>query len=381
MKPIIIPTTELKRVLIGMGKVVPRKSTLKVVEHVKFTRLPNGDVNITGTDLDTFATYFVDTDAITEVADEPIEFLVPLEKLKAIVKTAKGDIALSLEANSVILAHTSIGEQRINSLPANEYVPLPRMESKEIKTFALPEALRDVLFKEAPVFASCESTRYVINSILLEVGEGGVTHVVSTDGRRLFDSNSITLPGAPKSNVIIPASCKILQWDGWWQNCSVVLEQQPVVKDGKGDYVYQGWLRFTSNHWSIMVKSIDATYPTYRAVIPPDGQSNTALVVPENKLQSLIAAINFLPVTEKADSIRLDMRDNKLQVWGGEPLTHVPIEGAQIVGKPMQAAFNPSYIVDALKLGLNKFYFVDELTPVVMQVGGKRVITMPMRLS
>src|SRR6185437_630142 len=57
MNTIKLPVSELKTALTGLGKIISRKTTLPVLQHVRVSRDDKGEVQLQSMDLDTFITY------------------------------------------------------------------------------------------------------------------------------------------------------------------------------------------------------------------------------------------------------------------------------------------------------------------------------------
>ena len=111
-----LPVTELKTALSGLTKVVPNRTTLPVLGMLHVERDRQGWVRLTGTDLDTFLTFRLETPG--EVAD-PTSCRISLTELQKLVKTCPADEVLDLEVLSedkVLLRH------RIGSHPVEQVI-------------------------------------------------------------------------------------------------------------------------------------------------------------------------------------------------------------------------------------------------------------------
>ena len=53
MNPIELPMAELKPALVGLGKVISKRTTLPVLTHVRIERTKAGRIELAVTDLDT----------------------------------------------------------------------------------------------------------------------------------------------------------------------------------------------------------------------------------------------------------------------------------------------------------------------------------------
>ena len=77
MSKIALPIAELKPALTGLGKIVSKRCTLPVLNHLKIERTKDGWTAITATDLDHYVTV-----RLEQPGDgEPLSLLVPYDEL------------------------------------------------------------------------------------------------------------------------------------------------------------------------------------------------------------------------------------------------------------------------------------------------------------
>ncbi len=195
MNPITLPVTELKSALAGLAKVISKRTTLPVLNHVRVERTKSGQIELAATDLDTAAIVRLDA---TEQG-EPVTFLVPFEDLNNVVKSCGRDELLLIapvEKQRVALKFPIGGdfiEHRCESLPAEEFPPIAEIRGEPT---ILDEALRRAVH-DALQCASTDTTRLILNGAFIDVSKPKAHYVVGTDGRHLFSSNSFALPLNP----------------------------------------------------------------------------------------------------------------------------------------------------------------------------------------
>ena len=116
-KEIVLPVLTLKNALPGLNRIVDKKSSLPILQHVRLARDLEGKISIQATDQDGYATYT----AKESVPGPEVAMLVPLDLL---VKTAKslsseGTIEFIQESNDKVKLRYSIGgnlvERNINT--------------------------------------------------------------------------------------------------------------------------------------------------------------------------------------------------------------------------------------------------------------------------
>ena len=230
MKEIALPIDELKPALTGLGKVISKRCTLPVLNHVKIERTADGWLALSATDLDTFITVRLEQPS----TGEPLTMLVPFEQLQRTAKacTKNEDIFVAPGAKNTGFIQYGLGTQlaeiEFDALPVDEFPTIPRMKGDSIP---LNNTLR-MAIHDALECASTDETRMILNGAFLDVSKLKAHYVIGTDGRHLFSSNSFNLP--LKESLIIP-SHKFIGWkefsnDGEWQ----LKVAPPQTKDDHG---------------------------------------------------------------------------------------------------------------------------------------------------
>ena len=107
MKEIVLPVMALKEALPGLNKVVAKRATLPVLQHVRLARDTDGKIRIQATDLYAFATH---------TAKEPlpgpaVDMLVPLDQLAKTAKSlsSEGTIGFIQDGKDKVKLRYSIG--------------------------------------------------------------------------------------------------------------------------------------------------------------------------------------------------------------------------------------------------------------------------------
>ena len=78
----------------------------------------------------------------------------------------------------------------------------------------------------------------------------------------------------------------------------------------------------------------------------------------------------------QAHQLVLDGRNKEDDDW-----TSIPLQMVNVTGKPVTIALNRSYLLTALKFGLNTLEIEQGLSPVVFSNGGKKMVIMPVNLD
>ena len=368
-KALILEARELKEANKGFSKLVG-KSSLPVLNMLRFTSAADGKVEITGTDLDVFATYRMASIGGCQAVD----FLVPYEPFAKALKMTHGNAPMVIapqDGDKVLLAYNNGGliTQTVQSMPVTEFCPIPALKGEPIKSLTL-DAKSKAALKKAVEVCSEDATRFVIQHPLITK-----QYIVATDGRRLFCQNSFAFEMAkePQNQEMILTNVPILfrdpmYDDGDWQ----VAEHQSPDN-----------LKVTSSHWTLVIKTVDGNYPNFKQVIP-DNDGEIEIAFDDVTAERVASAAPRLPGGKNANSVKLEFVGQALTMTGGgESGAKLEIKGGITKnGKDGAVALNPEYFALSLKFGMRKMFIKDELSAVVFKddTGGKMVV-MPMRMS
>ena len=373
MSKIALPIAELKPALTGLGKIIGKRCTLPVLNHIKIERTQDGWLALTGTDLDTFITCRLEQPS----TGEPISLLVPYEELLKITKNCEKTDSILVGADgkaSVTIEYavgTQIAKAKVTSLPVEEFPPIPRMKGEPVP---LNDALR-LAIRDALECASTDPTRQILNGACLDMSKPKAHYVVGTDERHLFSSNSFNLP--LKDSLIIP-SHKFMEWkefnnDGEWQLKIATAEK-------KDDAAY---LQISSRRWRFITRQIEGNYPNWRQVVPSPSSSNITLTFAPQTLKQVITTIERMPCHDAVNlTIGIEWKNGKLHLLGkdardGEWMK-VPAE-VKGTGADISIYLNRHLLMKAFGFGLNTVELIDPMSPLRFVNGGRQMIVMPLR--
>jgi DNA polymerase III sliding clamp (beta) subunit (PCNA family) len=375
MNKITLPVSELKTAFSGLSKIISKRTTLPVLQHVRVERLSDGALTISATDLEAFTSYRFEQNR--EGNAESI--LVPFSPLHSIIKGCAGKENIGLEklTGDRIAIRYPIGgqetEQQIPSLPAEEWPATPQINGGRV---LLNGALRSAVL-EALKCASTDETRYVLRGAYIDVSEKGSHYVVGTDGRHLYSSNSFHIP--IETSVIIPdhrfLGWKELTQDGDW---SLRVESD----NGKPVFV-----EISSYRWSFVCKAIEGNFPNWRQVLPDSSGFKTSIRVPASALDDLAEVVTKLPSdgVNHPIGVKIDPQHRVIlfgRADGTDKFTEAGFIAAEAKGDPVTICLNRNYLIKALRIGLTEIQIADSLSPIrCSDQSGRQMIIMPIRLD
>ena len=366
---IVIPVCDLKAALPGLSKIVSKRCSLPVLQAVPVARDAEGKVSLMATDLDAFATY-----TVKEPQSGPaVEILMPLDQLTKTAKGMKpeGRITLIPDGKEKVKLWYSIAgnqvRQTVNALPPDEFPPVPKVNQPSMPL----EPGFGLALRQALECCSEDSSRYILKGACLDVRESKLHYVVGTNGRCLFSANSFCFD--LKKSVVIPDS-KFLEWPDLMDDeepASLSVEpgeEAQPAKDGKpAQDGTAGWVKLESGRWTFITKEIYGEFPNWKQVLPETSSTWTRINLSDEAMKQLLLVTPNLPGGDGLNQpVRLRITTHYLNVEGrnkdDEDWTSIPVD-ASVMGKPVTVALNRSYLLNALRFGLNELEIEDRLEP------------------
>ncbi|MFT4549024.1 MAG: DNA polymerase III sliding clamp (beta) subunit (PCNA family) [Verrucomicrobiales bacterium] len=369
---ITVAVRDLRQILTGFGKVMGKTAPDSALGCARFIADGSGHADLAATDGDTWASIRL-TDAATE---GKAEFLVPVDRLKELVKPAKpADLCCLSPSGDGVSISTGTRTKVVKVPPASAF---PRPPVFSGKSHPLPPgAIRAI--GEALRCASTDKTRGVLNGVSLDTSGKG-HHIVGTDGRHLYTANSFKLP---ISKPAILASNRLFDWNPIKDAREWKL-RHVHDKQGRG-----GSYEITAGAWRIIGKLVDGDYPSWRQVVPRNGDLTSKVTFDPEKLSEIAPTLTKLPVAS------LDGNNHPIVVRGDgkvvellwkeaidEPYQDLPIPGTSSSGKPFIISIDRRYLAKAFAFGFEEMQVADEMSPArFTDSNGRQMIVMPLRMT
>jgi DNA polymerase III sliding clamp (beta) subunit (PCNA family) len=372
MNPIIeLPVAEWKTALTGLAKVISKRTSLPVLEHLRVTRTAAGVLTLQATDLDVSACYQAQAPNI----GEPCDFLVPFAPLNQAVKGSKETVQLIAEANGPVRLRTFVGaspmEQSFATLPVDEFPPAPLVTGKPV---SLDATFRDS-FRQALDCCSDDAGRHVIQHVCLDTRHAEGHYLAASDGHHLFCANSFKFD--LKAPVLI-SDLPFLRWTKFMEDGAIELCVKPKTKT-EGP-----WVQLKSGPWTFISKSCGDEFPTWKNAVPAPNSGRTRIQLDGGAVATLLAGVPRLPGGDEVNRpVTLEIAGStltvKAQAKGAEDWTCLTVAGATLTGKSVSIALNRDYLLKALRFGLTTVAIEDDLTLLDFYEGGRRMIVSPVR--
>ncbi len=270
---------------------------------------------------------------------EPGEAILPAAKLLAILRESRdGELTIETDPSACLVKGPSL-EFEMPSEDPGQFPDLPTFaEDKfhEITAGSLREMIRRTVFATAD-----ETARYSMTGVMWEL-DGNIARLVATDGRRLALAQGAAAEQGGHTTKghtpVVPTKAmnlleRNLQDDE--ETVKVCLRPNEVL--------------FRTERAVVYSRLVEGRFPDYKQVMPK--KQGTKVVLQAAAFQ---AAVRQAAIMTDEDSKRVTFRFSKnnltLKAQGataGRSKVDLPI---QYDAKTLEIGFNPSYIVDMLKV-------------------------------
>lgn len=316
--------------------VVPARSTLPILQCLRLTA-DAGRLVVAATDNDLALRLPLPQVDIKQDG----EVVAPADKVVQIVRASE-DATLSIEsAKGSVIIRGADAQFKVFGHDAKDFPATPEPSGTtggcEIPAGSLRRMIARTLFATA-----MENSRYAINGVLFD-RSGRKLRLVATDGRRLALSKGECSTGEGEQRSIVPTKA-----------LNVLLRliddpEAPVRLVVEGSQI-----RFILGEGEdavVLVSTlVEGQFPPFEDVIPKDHDKR--VTIDSAELASAVRRAALL-TNEESKGVRLAFGDNRLTLSSrapemGEAEIHVDLGEYQ--GEPIDIGFNPTFIVDALKV-------------------------------
>jgi DNA polymerase-3 subunit beta len=310
--------------------------------------------------------------------------LIPAGKLSEIVNNSPDD-TLTLETTGggadTITIKGSDAHYKVFGYNPEEFPPVSSFEGNP--DFSLTAGSLRTLLDRTRFAAAREMTRYAINGVLFEK-KGKKLSLVATDGHRLAQTKDDTIAeGGKDVSAVVPIKAinliERLLTDPE-QTVSLQFKENKLFVQVGADSA-AGGAGVTATMSTALV---EGTFPPYGDVIPKD--SDKKVMLNRERFFSAVRRAALL-TNEESKGVRLAFAAGTLAISSrapemGEAKIDLPVEYS---GEPIEIGFNPTYLLDALKVADQETVSFELKTPTkpgLLKSGpGFLYVVMPVNLS
>ena len=274
--------------------IVERRNTMPILANVLFEAV-KGSIRVTATDLEVGVRGEVEGDVSKEGT-----VTINAKKIYEIIREVPNEqVQLKRLENDWVEIRSGRSVFKIVGIDAKEFPQFPKFDGKALSstpTSTLREMIERTLFS-----VSTDETRYSLNGVYAEQGEGGNIRMVATDGHRLaFEEQAVGSFGLTKG-VILPRKG--------------LAELKKLLESGADGTVALGFKEnlglVIKDNIELFMRLIDGDFPDYTKVIP---KGNPNIVkVEHNELLQALRRVSILS-SERYKGVRMEFSNDKVAI-------------------------------------------------------------------
>jgi len=313
----------------NVQNVISSRTSLPILSNV-LIEAENNKVRLVSTDLDVGI-----ISTFTSETEEPGAITVPAKRFSDIIKELPDeDILITTMKNNTMSIKCGKCFFKILGLPKEDFPKLPDFEED-------PHTIMDQGVLKKMLSMTCfsmshDETRYVLNGALF-LFKAGQLIIVTTDGKRLSLIKKETTKAAPDRSLIIPAK-------------TIYELNRALGESGQTRVTFsENQVRFESDNITIISRLLEGDFPGYEQVIP--AQAKEKVFVQREPLLLGIKRAALL-TTQDSQSVKIEVLKNRIIISKSNPNIGEAREELETTykGQEITIGFNPSYLMDVLKV-------------------------------
>ena len=329
---VIAQTTALQEALALMANIVAGRTPKPVLQCIKL-QATEDTLTLLATDLEVGCRYHI---TAVQVEEEG-ELLVPADRFGGIVRESTGDESLTIETEKEAAHVRGPGSHfKVLGYDPGEYPSVADFEgdgSFAVGAPALVEMISKTLFATAKAHS-----HYAISGVLWEAS-GKKLQLVATDGHRLAKTKGALSRSASKDcNAIVPAKLMGLL--------------QRVADDGEETLevnVQENQILIRTARAVLVSSLVQGNFPKYADVIPKE--CDRKAVINTRQFEHRIRQAALL-TDQESRGVKLAFAGEEVTLSSrapeaGEAEVTCPVTFS---GEPMEIGFNPTFLIDALRV-------------------------------
>jgi len=334
-------------------RAISGKTTIPILTGVKIV-LTEAGLTLTGSNAN------ISIEVFLSAADEKAGLLI--EQTGAIVLQARflSDIirklpekilTLELQENNQVTITSGKAVFNVNGLSADNYPHLPVIEQQN--QFKIPARLLNKLINETSFAVSLHESRPILTGVHFVLEQNKLL-AVATDSHRLSQRIIDVEPTDQQFDIVIPGK-SLTELSRSFKD-----EEQMVEIS-----IMENQVLFKTENMQFYSRLLEGNYPDTNRLIPNNFNTKIEFNVP-----SLLAAIDrasLLSHEGRSNIIKLAIDSEQVVIYGNSPEVgnvEEVLSYNSVKGDPLEIAFNPDYMKDALKAFGNIDIVIKFISPI-----------------
>jgi|TARA_B100000959_G_scaffold287315_1_gene371034 DNA polymerase-3 subunit beta len=270
------------------------------------------------------------------------EVLVPADKFSQIARSCDDSTLKIIGDDDKLNVRSSDSRFKVFGFPISEAPQVRTFDDVE-PDFSIDGSSFRGLMERTVFAAATDHSRYAINGVHIDLRDSTI-RLVATNGHRLALSTGPCDSNCEKIDCIVPTKAMVLLKRLLHDGGGVVSVK---INDGQIIFHVDHEGGYTSTLTSNLV---EGTFPPFEDVIPKD--LDRKAVINKDALHRAVRRAHLM-TNEESRGVRLIFDNETLQITSRAPETgeaEVEVAIDSFTGNKLEIAFNPVYLMDALKV-------------------------------
>ncbi|NLM42579.1 MAG: DNA polymerase III subunit beta [Clostridiales bacterium] len=331
---IITNKSDLLECINIVQKSVPSKTTLPILEGILF-QAKNGKLTLISTDLEMGIETTLDVDVI-----EQGKTVISAKLIGEIVrKLPDSDVEIETKDNFVYIKSEN-SQAKVLSLSAEEFPELPNVGREQ--GISLTNSTFKEMIKQTIFAVSNDEIRPILTGVLMEV-DGSTVTMVALDGFRMAVRVASAL-NDQNFKAVIPGKTLL--------EISKILDES---EDPVNIFISRNQILFHIGNTTVVSRLLEGEFINYKQLLPTEYK--TKITINKNNFMNACDRAALF-ARESNNSIKLEIYEDTMSIKSNSEHGDVHEEiSISKTGEDIEIAFNPRYLMDALKVINN-----DEIT-------------------
>ncbi len=325
---------ELSEAFLRVSKAIPNKITNPILEGIKLSA-EDDTLTLSATDTDLSIEKKIKADVKIEG-----ETVVPGKFITEFVKKlSSSDIELEVNERNQLLIRYDGNESVIQCYNPVEYPGFKKIKTDE--WFGISQKDFKALINKTIFSVAIDDSRPILKGVLLDINQKEVT-AVALDGYRLAQVNKKASSNVKKSIVVPTRSLNEI---------SKLLDDTDEIINV---YIDNNAIMIDTFDTKIISRLLEGDFVNYKQIIPMNHE--TYVIVNKVQLEDALERVSLLSKVGQNNFVKFDIKENSLILTSNSEIGNIKEKiSAVLNGKDVSIAFNPRFILEALKVNSDEF--------------------------
>ncbi len=325
---------ELSDAFLKVSKAISNKVTNPILEGIKISAEDN-ELTLSATDTDLSIEKKIKADVKVEG-----ETVVPGKFITEFVKKlSNSDIELEVNDKNQLLIRYDGNESIIQCYNPVEYPGFKKLKTDE--WFGISQKNLKSLISKTIFSVAMDDSRPILKGVLFDIDQKQVT-AVALDGYRLAMVKK-KVSSNIKKQIVVPTRSL--------NEISKLLDENDEIIN---IYIDSNAIMIDTSDTKIISRLLEGDFVNYKQIIPMNYE--TFVIVNKSQLEDALERVSLLSKIGQNNFVKLDIKEASVNLTSNSEIGNIKEKiSAVLNGKDVTIAFNPRFILEALKSNTEEF--------------------------